>query len=167
MIILNFPKYIILWLQNFLLNRFFAIRINNVITDKIIIGAGVPQGAVLSPFLFSIYINDIPMKFLKNKWYSLLFADDLCSFYIFKSKKTTAKQIQLYFDSIENWLRKWRLMMAPHKCNYIVVSENKSEKNEDEFDLIIFDNKIEKSENTHFLMYDLINIFHSNIKSNT
>ena len=107
------------------------------------------------------------MKFLKNKWYSLLFADDLCSFYIFKSKKTTAKQIQLYFDSIENWLRKWRLMMAPHKCNYIVVSENKSEKNEDEFDLIIFDNKIEKSENTHFLMYDLINIFHSNIKSNT
>ena len=91
------------------------------------------------------------MKFLKNKWYSLLFADDLCSFYIFKSKKTTAKQIQLYFDSIENWLRKWRLMMAPHKCNFIVFSGKKSEKIEDEFDLKIFDNKIEKSENTTFL----------------
>jgi hypothetical protein len=52
----------------------------------------------------------------KNKWYSLLSADDLCSFYIFKSKKSTAKQIQVYLDSIENWLQKWRLMMAPHKC---------------------------------------------------
>ena len=151
MIKLNFPKYIILWLKNFLFNRLFAIRINNVKTDKFIIGAGVPQGAVLSPFLFSIYINDMPMKFLKNKWYSLLFADDLCSFYIFKSKKTTAKQIQVYLDSIEDWLQKWRLMMAPHKCNYIVFSGNKSEKNEDEFDLKIFDTKIEKSENPTFL----------------
>jgi hypothetical protein len=91
------------------------------------------------------------MKFLKNKWYSLLFADDLCSFYIFKSKKTIAKQIQVYLDSIENWLQRWKLMMAPHKCNYIVFSGNKSEKNDDEFDLKIFDTKIKKSENQTFL----------------
>jgi hypothetical protein len=52
MIKLNFPKYIILWLKNFLFNRLFAIRINNVKTDNFIIGAGVPQGAVLSPFYF-------------------------------------------------------------------------------------------------------------------
>jgi hypothetical protein len=50
---LNFPNYIICWVNEFLKNRMFAVRINNEITNKIKIEAGVTQGAVLSPTLFS------------------------------------------------------------------------------------------------------------------
>ena len=116
---LNFPKYIICWINQFLKNRFFAVKMNNIITNKLIITAGVPQGAVLSPTLFSIFINDMTVNYSRNKKYSLLFADDLCSFHIYKKKRTSVKQIQLYLDSIEKWLKSWRLMMAPHKCNYM------------------------------------------------
>jgi hypothetical protein len=41
------------FINEFLSNRFFAVRVNSSITDKKEIRAGVPQGAVLSPTLFS------------------------------------------------------------------------------------------------------------------
>ena len=132
---MNFPNYIVSWIKDFLSNRFFAVRVNSSITDKIEIRAGVPQGAVLSPTLFSIYINDIPVNYSKNKFYSLLFADDLCAFKIYKKSNRINKQIQSYLNLIECWLKKWRLMMAPHKCSYIVFSADKSGKSESNLDI--------------------------------
>jgi hypothetical protein len=117
---LNFPKYIICWIKEFFTNRYFAIRVNKTVTTKLRILAGVPQGAVISPTLFSIFINDIPILYSKNKWYSLLFADDLCSSHIYKNKKSITKRIQSYLNRIDNWLKMWRISMAPNKCNYIV-----------------------------------------------
>ena len=65
------------------------------------------------------------MNFSKNKFYSLLFAGDLCAFKIYKkSGKNTNICIQNYLKSIENWLKLWRLTMAPQKCNNIVFTAN-------------------------------------------
>ena len=148
---LRCPKYIICWLKDFLSNRVFAVRVNESITARILIKAGVPQGAVLSPLLFSLFINDIPINYAKNKNYSLLFADDLCSFHIYKKKRTSVKQIQLYLDRIEKWLKSWRLMMAPHKCNYIVFSNSKSHQEEEDLDIKLLGVNINKSDNPTFL----------------
>jgi hypothetical protein len=64
---LNFPFHIICWLREFLIKRYFSVRVNNYLTKQVLIETGVPQGAVFSPTLFSIFINDIPMNFSKNK----------------------------------------------------------------------------------------------------
>jgi hypothetical protein len=117
---ITFPEYIICWIIEFLANRSFGVRVNNSITDRLIISAIVPQGAVLSPTLFSIFINDIPINYSRNECYSLLFADDLCAYFIYKQKRTVVKTIELYLDRIENWLKSWQLTMAPNKCNYII-----------------------------------------------
>ena len=75
---LNVPKYILCWLMDFLSNRQFAVRINNSITAKRIISAGVPQRAVLSPTLFSIFINDITISY---------FSQTICFIFKYTGKK--------------------------------------------------------------------------------
>ncbi len=82
---------------------------------------------MLGPILFSIYINDIPIKYNKNKAYSFLFADDLNSFYIFKS---FGKKIIKDLILLEKWPVKWRLLMAPSKCNYLVFSTSQKSESE-------------------------------------
>lgn len=81
---IKMPDYIISWVRSFLLNRSFSVKLNNYVSKPAPITTGVPQGAVLSPVLFSIFINDVPLNHSKNRKYSLLFADDLVSFFIFK-----------------------------------------------------------------------------------
>ena len=149
---LNFPHYMICWLKEFLTNRFFSVRVNNFLTEQVLIVNGVPQGAVVSPTLFLIFINDIPVNYSKNKFYSLLFADDLCAYKIYKkSGKNVNNCVQTYSNSIEEWLKKWRLMMAPLKCSYIVFSADKKFHSENEMDIKLFGIKINQCVNPLFL----------------
>ena len=85
LITIKLPVYLIKWLQFYLNNRNFVVKLENCSSTNKPIKCGVPQGAVLSPTLFSIYIKEIPVITCKNKSYSLLFADDVVTFLIYKN----------------------------------------------------------------------------------
>ena len=63
------------------------VKVGSKLSTPKAISTGVPQGGVLSPTLFSIFINDIPIRDSKKKAFSLLFSDDLTTSFIFKSPK--------------------------------------------------------------------------------
>jgi hypothetical protein len=69
---LKAPSFIICSLKDFLDKRIFCVKINITFSEINSITAGVPQGAALSPLLFSIFINDIPILYKKNRDYSLM-----------------------------------------------------------------------------------------------
>ena len=71
------PNYITRIIADYLENRSFIIKIHNFSSFPRNIEAGVLQGSVLSPALFSIFINDIPVKNKEAYEHTLLFADDI------------------------------------------------------------------------------------------
>jgi hypothetical protein len=119
---LNIPVYLINWVKAFLSNRSFKVKVNNSYSAEFPILAGVPQGSAISPVLFSIFINDMPLMDNLNLAYSLLFADDLVSFFCFDREGKLKSKVENYLKSIEKWVTKWRLKMAASKCCYTVFA---------------------------------------------
>ncbi len=147
---LKAPSFIICWLKNFLDDRTFCVKVNNTCSQYYKITAGVPQGAALSPLLFSIFINDMPILHSKNRDYSVLFADDLFYMNCFKKFGNAQNHINKHLRKIETWLRMWRLMMAPHKCNFIIFSKYNGDETS-KLNLKLFNSKLVSNDKPTFL----------------
>jgi hypothetical protein len=157
MIKLKFKDWVIKWIYYFLQNRNFTIKINNSYSKQHDIETGVPQGGVLSPILFSIFINDMIEErtvFKKHEVHSNLFADDLASSCASKKPIVIEQTMNLFLKKLEKWLFTWRLDMNPKKCQYIIFGKNAS-KNQMEVKLKLFDDLIPKSNSIKFLGINL------------
>ena len=81
--------------------------------------SGIPQGTVLGPLLFVVYINDI----LDNvESHGLLFADDT-KIYRVITKKEDAKSLQDDLHELEKWSDKWLLKFHPDKCHVLTLGK--------------------------------------------
>ena len=67
---------ILTWITSFLSNRSQQVQIKGVRSDPAPVTSGVPQGSVLGPLLFLVYINDMPSKVQSTTTSTRLFADD-------------------------------------------------------------------------------------------
>ena len=70
----GFGGTVLLWFKNFLSDRYVCTRLNGCVSSFLALSCGVPQGSILGPILFSIYINDI--NYACNLSVPYLFADD-------------------------------------------------------------------------------------------
>lgn len=80
--------------------------------------SGVPQGTILGPILFLIYVNDIPS--IVNSLVKL-FADDT-KIYCELSHHSDTSALQSDLDSLEQWTRNWQVKFNPEKCEVMRIS---------------------------------------------
>ena len=110
------------WFKDYLNNRCQAVTIKGEKSDYLYIKHGVPQGSVLGPTLFLIYINDIVKDITSI---IKLFADDT-SIYLSMNDPAT-RTLTLNFDlaKIDDWARKWKVDFNPIKTELLTITNKK------------------------------------------
>jgi len=109
------------WIENWLTDRKMRVVINGQKSGWMPIYSGVPQGSVLGPILFVIYINDIGAK-LKSAFFNM-FADDTKIGRTIVNQDDVAK-LQEALDGADQWSQKWGMPFNVAKCKVMHIGNN-------------------------------------------
>ena len=97
---IGFSNHTIGWFKSYLSNQLFRVNLGNCYSDPSNVTCGVPQGSILGPSLFLIYVNDMPQAVKSNLF---LYADDSCLIFQGKDAIEIEKQLNGDFTNICEW----------------------------------------------------------------
>ena len=105
------------WIESFLTGRTQRVAVNGTLSEERAVLSGVPQGSVLGPILFLVFINDIVDDLETNIF---LFADDSKLFNQIRSYDDMAA-VQRDLVKLEAWSDRWLLRFHPGKCHVLTL----------------------------------------------
>lgn len=110
------------WIKSFLTNRQQQVSFHNTFSNISDIVCGVPQGSVLGPKLFLLYINDIYKSINKSK--AVMFADDTTLISSGKNLKDALNIANEDLNSLDVWLRENKLSINTDKTKFIIFKNS-------------------------------------------
>ena len=114
-----------MWFKHYLQNRKQFVQINDAKSAYRSVTSGVPQGSVLGPLLFLIYINDLPQVIHTSDMY--LFADD--TKLILDVTENHPDTFQADLDETLLWCQTWKLKLNTEKCTTMTFTNNRTNQN--------------------------------------
>ena len=108
------------WITHYIKDRYQRVVINGQFSSWKLIQAGVPQGSILGPLLFLIYINDI--THVIQHCHIRLFADDTCLFIEVDDRERAAEHLEQDLSAISRWAKTWLVTFSPPKTESLVIS---------------------------------------------
>ena len=109
------------WFNSYLCNRTQKVMCNDILSSTSCIKAGVPQGSVLGPLLFILYVNDVSKNMLS---FCRLFADDNCIQYSSQNVSCIGNNINHDLLVLEQWSSKWLLTLTQLKPRLSFLHRN-------------------------------------------
>ncbi|CAB3999711.1 Hypothetical predicted protein, partial [Paramuricea clavata] len=115
---------ILTWFKSYLSGRQQRVLVNGDISETRPVSSGVPQGSILGPLLFLIYISDLPESITSSAVDVSLFADDTKCISVIESP-VDACVLQVEARNVEKWAKFWRLKFNAEKCKVLSVTRKR------------------------------------------
>ena len=115
---------LLVWLHDYLCNRVQSVVIDGTESDAVPVLSGVPQGSVLGPPLFLIYVNDLPDAVVHPSAIINLFADDVLLYHTV-SNIDDFLAVQESINSVEQWSCSNYLSLNALKCKCMLISHKR------------------------------------------
>ena len=110
------------WIRAFLVGRTQAVVLEGESSSEVPVTSGVPQGSVLGPLLFLLYINDLPQNIQSQV---RLFADDT-AVYLTVNSHEAANTLQADLDTLQEWELTWDMEFNPGKCQVMHITKSRA-----------------------------------------
>ena len=122
---LNFDPVLIVWIRNYLFGRSQNVAVDGETSFPVPVLSGVPQGSVLGPLLFCIYVDGVTACAKSQCTHDTLYADDLM---LYKSISCSQDFTELQDDisCIEKWSADNHLTLNSNKCKVMLISRKRS-----------------------------------------
>lgn len=114
----NFDPRLVRIIVDYLDDRTFKVQSSDSFSSSRTIKAGVPQGSILGPVLYNLFLSDIPI--IENQGLMLLYADDIILAYSDARAKTANKKINEHLEILNEYFSKWKLKLNIDKCRAII-----------------------------------------------
>jgi len=106
---------VVVWIREFLLDRTQRVRVGGQLSEEVRVTSGVPQGSVLWPLLFLVYVNDI---WRNTESTIILFADD-CVIYRKIINNADMENLQKDLDRLGEWAVENAMKINPRKSKAV------------------------------------------------
>lgn len=141
------PSYLVNLAANYLSEREFTVKINSSESQSRAVPAGVPQGSILGPIFFLIYINDMPGYTGTNL---AQFADDTAVYTSSWDVVKAAERVSKHCTQLQKYFHKWKVKINEAKTEALIFTKKKHSKTKIK-DIKLFENNIHLADDARYL----------------
>lgn len=116
---IHFPNTIFQIIKSYLQDRMFQVKIEDSLSSINNIQAGVPQGSVLGPILYTVFTADLPVS---DEVVTATYADDTAVLSTHRDPVMASLKLQTHLDKVKTWLNKWRMKASAAKSVHITFT---------------------------------------------